>query len=75
LSNEKQNKLGIDACLTNNLQTQIRKITLPGLSSHPPTNLPSMTQLAPAHIALHIFPENLLPPSEIRGTCLSLQIY
>jgi len=38
-----------------------------GLSSVPATSLPTITQSAPAAKALAIFPEHLLPPSEIKG--------
>jgi len=47
---------------------------LEGDSSQPPTNLPSMTQSAPIANALHMFPEFLFPPSEIKGIPYCLQI-
>lgn len=46
--------------------------TLEGDSSHPPTSLPNITQLAPAANALHIFPLDPFPPSEIKGIPNSL---
>ena len=38
-----------------------------GDSSQPPTSLPSITQSAPTANALHILPEFLFPPSDIKG--------
>lgn len=49
-------------------------ISFDGLSSHPATNLPNITQSAPAANALHIFPLFLFPPSDINGTSYFLQI-
>ena len=46
---------------------------LPGLSSVPANSRPNITQSAPKAKALHIFPEFLLPPSEISGMLCSLQ--
>jgi hypothetical protein len=40
---------------------------------HPATNLPNITQEAPIAKALHILPEHLFPPSEIKGTLYYLQ--
>ena len=44
------------------------KMTSPGPSSHPASKLPSITESAPAAIALAMSPEYCTPPSPMTGT-------